>query len=54
MTKTLWLMCGAPGSGKSWFAKNILKTDDTWQYISRDEIRFSLIKEGEDYFGKEK
>ena len=23
--KTLWIMCGAPGSGKTWFAKNKLE-----------------------------
>ena len=53
MSKTLWLMCGAPGSGKSYFAKNILINDDHWFYVSRDEIRFRIIKNDEEYFSHE-
>ena len=53
MSKTLWLMCGAPGSGKSYFAKNILANDEHWFYISRDEIRFSMLGEDENYFAQE-
>lgn len=46
----LYLLMGCPGSGKStWVASNA--GDAT--IISRDKIRFSMIKEGEDYFGKE-
>ena len=47
----LYVMIGIPGSGKSTYAKNNLP--DT-KYVSRDEIRFSLLKEGEPYFSKEK
>ena len=51
----LWIMCGVPGSGKSYYAKNhLMKNDGTWAYISRDEVRFSLVKENEEYFSKEK
>ena len=53
MSKTLWLMCGAPGSGKSYFAKNILINDDHWFYVSRDEIRFQIVKNDEEYFSHE-
>ncbi len=53
MNKTLWLMCGAPGSGKTWFAKNKLMKDYDWDYISRDEVRFSMIKDNEEYFSHE-
>lgn len=53
MNKTLWLMCGVPGSGKSWFAKNKLMKDYGWDYISRDEVRFSIIKDDEEYFSHE-
>ena len=53
MNKTLWIMCGAPASGKSWFAKNKLMKDYGWDYISRDEVRFSMIKDGEEYFSHE-
>ena len=50
---TLYVMCGIPwlGSGKStWVKKNIGEFD---KHISRDEIRFSIIKEGDEYFSKE-
>lgn len=53
MNKTLYIMCGAPASGKSWFAKNKLMKDYGWDYISRDEVRFSMIKDGEEYFSHE-
>lgn len=51
MKKHLYLMIGVPGSGKSTYAKNILKYGDI--YISRDEIRYSLLTEEDDYFAKE-
>ena len=51
MKKHLYLMMGVPGSGKSTYAKNILKYGDI--YISRDEIRYSLLTEEDDYFAKE-
>jgi len=54
MSKTLWMMCGCPGSGKTWFAKHKLMNGTGWRYISRDEIRFSIIKNEEDYFSHEK
>ena len=47
----LIMMCGIPGVGKSTFAKKYLSQYSN--YISRDEIRFSLLKEGEDYFAHE-
>ena len=45
------MMCGIPGSGKSTFCHKFL-TDYT--YISRDQIRFSLLDDADDYFAKEK
>jgi len=48
----LYLMCGVPGSGKSTFLKNYVKKN-TSIIISRDEIRFSLLREGEEYFSHE-
>lgn len=54
MNKTLWLMCGAPASGKSWFAKNKLMKGRDWEYISRDEVRFSIVEDNEEYFSHEK
>jgi tRNA uridine 5-carbamoylmethylation protein Kti12 len=54
MNKTLWIMCGAPASGKSGFAKNKLMKDWNWDYVSRDEVRFSIVKDNEEYFSHEK
>lgn len=53
MKTRLFLMCGCPGSGKSTFAKQHIDNESTL-YISRDEIRFSIISEDEEYFSKEK
>ena len=53
MSKTLWIMCGAPGSGKTYAAKNLLMRKSGWKYISRDEIRFSIVKDEEEYFSQE-
>lgn len=47
--KNLWLLVGAPGSGKSTWVKQ-----QAGKYISRDEIRFSMLKEGDRYFDHEK
>lgn len=51
MNNILILMMGIPGSGKTAQAKKLICEKDI--YISRDEIRFSLLREGEDYFSKE-
>ena len=51
MKKHLYLMVGVPGSGTSTYAKSVLKDGDI--YISRDEIRYSLLTEEDDYFAKE-
>ena len=53
MNKTLWIMVGAPGSGKSWAARNILNKGLGWRYVSRDEVRFSIITDEDEYFEKE-
>ena len=51
-------MIGIPGSGKTTYAKNILipeikSQNETVNYISRDEIRFSMLKDEDNYFAKE-
>ena len=52
MNQTLYLLCGVPGSGKStWGRAKAAAVGGT--YVSRDEVRFSLLKEGEDYFSHE-
>lgn len=48
---TLYIYCGIPGSGKSYYAK---KAQPKVHYISRDEIRFNMVEEDEEYFSKEK
>ena len=48
----LFIMCGAPGSGKSYFIKHNRNVDGI--VVSRDKIRFSMLSDGEEYFSKEK
>lgn len=48
----LYLMMGIPGSGKSTWCQNHLNNQIVW--ISRDNIRFSLLKDEDEYFAKEK
>lgn len=48
-------MCGIPASGKSsWVKNHIYKLDGATLSVSRDNIRFSLVKENEEYFSREK
>ena len=50
---TLFIMVGIPGSGKSFVANAFSKTV-TSVVVSRDSIRYNLLKEGDKYFSKEK
>ena len=59
MKPILYIMCGPPGCGKSTFANEFMQKlsiegIDKRICISRDAIRFSMLKEGEDYFSHEK
>ena len=47
----LYVLCGTPGSGKSSFI-NLLRKDDE-VVISRDNVRFEMLSDGEDYFSHE-
>lgn len=47
---TLYVMVGIPGSGKSTWAKANLHNAD---YISRDVVRMSIVKDNEDLFSHE-
>lgn len=48
----LYVMCGVPGSGKSYLAREITKAVHS-KLVSRDEIRFSMLKDNDEYFSKE-
>lgn len=48
----LWIMVGIPGSGKSYEANKRAK-ENGGVVISRDKIRFSMLKEGDAYFAHE-
>lgn len=49
--KNLVLLAGIPGSGKSTWLRTHLGDGDV--YVSRDEVRFSIISDDEDYFAHE-
>lgn len=49
--KNLVLLAGIPGSGKSTWLREHLSEGDA--YVSRDEVRFSIISDDEDYFSHE-
>ena len=52
---TLYILCGPSGSGKSTWASTYEGTiTKRCSYISRDDIRLSIIKDEEDYFSHEK
>lgn len=50
---TLYILCGPSGCGKSTWAFNFIKDNDI-RWVSRDDIRFSMLKEDENYFAHEK
>lgn len=53
---TLYILCGVPGCGKTTWAREFTyqRFEEDIRYVSRDEIRFSIIKDEEDYFSHEK
>ena len=53
----LYILCGPCGSGKTTWAENFIKAHyeiDDIRYVSRDNIRFEFLMDGEDYFSHEK
>ena len=52
--KKVFLMCDPAGSGKSTYVRqHINEAKYECAHISRDEVRFSMVSEEEDYFSKE-
>ena len=51
-SKTLWLIAGVPGSGKSTFLANHTNNPKA-KIVSRDAIRFKLLGDGDAYFKNE-
>lgn len=52
--KTLIVMVGLPGSGKSTYAKKtLLDLHPDWEYVSRDEVRYEYVTDQEHYFDHE-
>lgn len=51
----LYMLCGPSGCGKSTWAHNFMKehSEEDIRYVSRDEIRFSIVKDNEEYFSHE-
>lgn len=52
--KTLYVMVGLPGSGKSTYASRMRWNEANYVgYISRDTIRAQLLEDGDPYFSRE-
>jgi predicted kinase len=49
--KKVYILSGIPGSGKSTWARNNITPGAEW--ISRDNVRFAIVKEDEEYFSHE-
>lgn len=49
----LIVMVGIPGSGKTTYAKKLLKEHPDWEYVSRDEVRYQYVTDKEHYFDHE-
>jgi len=49
--KKVFLLSGPPASGKSSWVRERMTSNDEW--ISRDNVRFSIVREDEEYFSHE-
>lgn len=53
MSRLIMLM-GIPGCGKSTYAKKLIELNPTWNYVSRDEVRYEYVSDKAHYFDHEK
>ena len=53
MKPTCYIMSGVSGCGKSTWARKFTAEHGNVVHVSRDEIRFSLLADDEDYFARE-
>lgn len=51
MMSKMYVVIGIPGCGKSTYIQNHIKENEI--IVSRDKIRFSMLKDNDDYFSKE-
>lgn len=49
----LIIMVGIPGSGKSSYAKKLLEANPSWEYVSRDEVRYEFVTDQAHYYDHE-
>lgn len=53
MKLTLYILCGCAGCGKSYWSAQFIQNRNDIEYVSRDDIRFSLLEDDDDYFARE-
>ena len=53
---TLYILCGPSACGKTTWAMHYMEehASEDIRYVSRDEIRYSLLQPDDDYFSREK
>ena len=49
----LYILSGCPGCGKSYWSAQFIQNRNDIEYVSRDDIRFSLLEDDDDYFARE-
>lgn len=47
------MMCGIPGCGKSTYGRKLVELHPDWEYVSRDEIRFTYVSDQAHYYDHE-
>ena len=53
--KNFYVLCGIAGSGKStWIDNHLAAFKGYTKVVSRDDIRFMIVNEDEEYFSREK